>query len=92
MKLDEAISGDSLTLDEVTCLGMLLARPPLPLAQRAKCPRRQAKVIDPESDLAECKAATAAAVQLSFSWALCYGLAACLGSAPVVTLEARLCI
>ncbi len=52
-----------------------------------KRPREQAKVIDPESDLAERRVAAAAAVQLSFSWAPRYGLAAHPGSAPVATLE-----
>ncbi len=52
-----------------------------------QAPREQAKVFDPESDLAERRVAAAAAAQLSFPWVPRYGLAAYPGFAPVATLE-----
>ncbi len=69
---------------ELQQLGRLLAKPPLPLVRRAGRPRRQPKVTDEDSYKAARRAAAEAAVQLSFSWAPLYGLAANSGSTPIV--------
>ena len=72
---------------ELQQLGRLLAKPPLPLVRRAGRPRRQPKVTDEDSYKAARRAAAEAAVQLSFSWAPLYGLAANSGSTPMSTLD-----